>query len=71
MYFKFSWENETTYMSFLVGAATITLELVVTAQRLGVAEVPQAACDGCVLKNKVKFTKSTGGVSLKKRVIDL
>ena len=49
-------------MSFLVGAATITLELVVTAQGLGVAEVPQAAGDGCVLK----FTKSTGGVSLKK-----
>ena len=54
-------------MSFLVGAATITLELVVTAQRLGVAEVPQAAGDGCVLKNKTKFenkiTKCTAGVS--------
>ena len=42
-------------MSFLVGAATITLELVVTAQGLGVAEVPQAASDGCVLKNKIRF----------------
>ena len=36
-------------MSFLVGGASITFELVVIAQGLGVAKVSQAARDGRVL----------------------
>ena len=38
-------------MSFLVCGATVTLELVVTAQRLRVTKVPQATCDRGVLLN--------------------
>ena len=38
-------------MSFLVCGATVTLEFVVTAQRLRVAKIPQATCDRGVLLN--------------------
>ena len=37
-------------MGFLVGATAITLELVVTAERLGVAEISQTARDRSVLE---------------------
>ena len=40
-------------MCFLVGATAITLKLVVAAQGLSVAEVPQAAGDGCILENNI------------------